>query len=177
MGQRGPLRNPNSRRGQAEIRKRQQLTVNESPGTDAGKPTVEIPADLPTCDKCLPRRVQEIYRNLVIDLAGANVPIKQIDSHAVTMAARCLEAVERAEALASGDDSPPAVKLAALRLQGQYSKDLIQWLQLICATPGARARIGLKGAEPKKAAGPLATILAMKHNRDVAKRGLKLQGL
>ena len=57
------------------------------------------------------------------------------------------------------------VKLAALRLQGQYSKDLIQWLQLICATPGARARIGMKGTGTKKAMGPLAAILAAKQGR------------
>jgi len=164
MGQRGPVRNPNSRRGQAEIRKQQRLTAVNGPSTSGGSPSIDTPANLPTCDKCLPRRVQEIYRNLVIDLAGANVPIKQIDSHAVTMAARCLEAVERAEALAE-EDSPAEVKLAALRLQGQYSKDLIQWLQLICATPGARARIGMKGTEPKRAMGPLAAILAAKQGR------------
>lgn len=125
---------------------------------------MEIPSDLPTCDKCLPRRVQEIYQNLVIDLAGAKVPIKQIDSHAITMAARCLDAVEQAEAMAADGSVEVSARLAALRLKGQFSKDLIQWLQLICATPGARARIGLKG-QPEKKGGTLAALLAAKQGR------------
>jgi hypothetical protein len=165
MGQRGPLRNPNSRRGQAEIRKQQRLNAAQPKAEGGQVESISVPDNLPTCDKCLPRRVQEIYRNLVIELAGAGVPIKQIDSYAVTMAARCLEAVERAEALATAGDSPVEAKLAALRLQGQYGKDLIQWLQLICATPGARARIGMKPDKKPAAAGPLAQILAAKLGR------------
>jgi len=168
MGQRGPIRNPNSRRGQAEIRKRQKFTV--IPGTPGRVAEAALPipgpaaSDLPTCDKCLPRRVQEIYQNLVIDLAGAKVPIKQIDSHAITMAARCLDAVEAAEAIAESADTPVEQRLSALRLKVQFGKDLIQWLQLICATPGARARIGLKAPAEKKI-GPLAQILAAKQGR------------
>lgn len=168
MGRRGPIRNPNSRRGQAEIRKRQKLTViSGTPGTEAESVAIEaatVPSDLPTCDKCLPRRVREIYQNLVIDLAGAKVPIKQIDSHAITMAARCLDAVESAEAIAENPDTPVEHRLSALRLKAQFGKDLIQWLQLICATPGARARIGLKAPAEKKM-GPLAQMLAAKQGR------------
>src|ERR1017187_6705812 len=100
MGQRGPVRNPNSRRGQSEIRRRQQLEATSgAKGTPAAAAS-SAPLELPTCDKCLPRRVQEIYQNLVIDLAGAKVPIKQIDSHAITMATRCLDSVEQAERMA-----------------------------------------------------------------------------
>lgn len=168
MGQRGPIRNPNSRRGQQEILKRQKVAVVES--TQDGAPSlgptgpVSAPGNLPTCDTCLPRRVQEIYQNLVIDLAGAKVPIKQIDAHAITMAARSLEAVEAVEKMFLDGDLTPESRLAALRLKGQFSKDLIQWLQLICATPGARARIGLKAPAEKKA-GPLAQMLAARQGR------------
>jgi len=101
---------------------------------------------------------------LVIDLAAAQVPIKQIDSHAITMAARCLEAVESAERMSVDGKLTPEQRLSALRLRAQFGKDLIQWLQLICATPGARSRIGLKTA-PEKKAGPLAAIIAAKQRR------------
>lgn len=161
MGQRGPVRDPNSRRGRAEILKRQKLESIYSPPESGPVEVVSVPADLPTCDKCLPRRVREIYQNLVIDLAGAKVPIKQIDSHAITMAARCLDSVESAERMSEDADAGPDLRLAALRLKSQFSKDLIQWLQLICATPGARARIGLKAPQEKKA-GVLAGLIAQR---------------
>lgn len=108
--------------------------------------------------------MQEIYQNLVVDLAGAKVPIKQIDSHAITMAARCLEAIETAEGMAMDEEAAPEVRLSALRVKAGFAKDLIQWLQLICATPGARARIGLK-APPEKKMGPLAQMIAAKQKR------------
>lgn len=164
MGARGPLRSPSSRRGQAEIRKRQKLTAISSSENGPSKTAAEIPPDLPVCDPKTPRRVQEIYRNLVIDLAGAKVPIKQIDSHAITMAARCLASIESAEEIAGDDTAQPETRLSAIRLVTQASKDLVQWLQLICATPGTRARIGLKTA-PEKKAGPLAALLAAKQRR------------
>lgn len=167
MGARGPIRNPNSRRGQAEIRKRQQLAVPDASGrvsAVARSNPANAAAGLPVCDASLPRRVREIYQNLVIDLASARVPIEQIDAHAITMAARCLDAVETAERMAMDEGSAAEVRLSALRIKSGFSKDLIQWLQLICATPGARARIGLKVA-PEKKLGPLAQILAAKQRR------------
>jgi hypothetical protein len=168
MGQRGPIRDPNSRRGRAEILKRQKLATI-SPGSAGASAAPKVtppngPGELPTCDKCLPRRIQEIYQNLVIDLAAARVPIKQIDSHAITMAARCLDAIEKVEQMTADPDAPPERILAALRMAAGYGKDLQRWLELICATPGARARIGVKG-EPEKKAGPLAQILAMKQRK------------
>lgn len=168
MGQRGPIRNPNSRRGQQEILKRQKVEAVEP--TQDGVPSlstsgpVSVPGNLPTCDTCLPRRVREIYQNLVIDLAGAKVPIKQIDSHAITMAARCLEAVERVEKIAADGDTPMERILACMKMAAGYGKDLQRWLELICATPGARARIGLKAPVEKKA-GPLAALLAQRQRK------------
>lgn len=48
-------------------------------------------------------------------------------------------------------------RLAGLRLKYQYGQSLKDWLDRICATPGTRARIGLRG-QPKKAADPLAIV-------------------
>ena len=75
-----------------------------------------------------------------------------------------MDAVESAEKIAESADTPVEHRLSALRLKAQFGKDLIQWLQLICATPGARARIGLKAPTEKKM-GPLAQILAAKLKR------------
>jgi hypothetical protein len=101
---------------------------------------------------------------LVIELAAAAVPIKQADSYAITMAARCLYSVEEAEKLIGDGKTPAELRISALRLVSQNGKDLQRWLELICATPGSRARIGLKPA-PEKKKGPLAAILEAKLNR------------
>jgi hypothetical protein len=108
--------------------------------------------------------VAEIWQSLVFDLLAAKVPIKQVDTHAISMAARCLDAVESAERLAENGELDPEKRLTALRLKAQFGKDLIQWLQLICATPSTRARIGLRDPV-KKPAGPLAQLLAAKQGR------------
>jgi hypothetical protein len=65
--------------------------------------------------------------------------------------------VEDVERMAGDGDLQPEQRMSALRLAGQFGKDLVQWLQLICATPGARARIGLRAPAEKKA-GLLAQI-------------------
>jgi hypothetical protein len=77
--------------------------------------------------------------------------------------------VEAAERIAGDGDIETDERLAALRLKAQFGKDLIQWLQLICATPGARARIGLKQQAEKKG-GVLEAILAAKLGRVSAGR-------
>ena len=158
------MRDPNSRRGRAEILKRQKLTAVEAGDKTPAAPLPPINPEAPKCPPGLPRRVAEIWQNLVFDLLAARVPIKQVDAHAILMAARTLDAVEAAERIAEDGELDAEKRLTALRLKAQFGKDLIQWLQLICATPGTRARIGV-GGQPKKAAGPLAQLLAAKQGR------------
>jgi hypothetical protein len=98
---------------------------------------------------------------LVTDLIAAKVPIQQIDSPGITMAARALDSVEQAERMANDSSFDAGLRFNAIRLQAQLSRDLQKWLELICATPGARARIGIKAA-PEKKLGPLALMLAAK---------------
>jgi hypothetical protein len=160
----GPLRNPNSRRGQAEIRKRQRLMAAEVAAKPDATPLPVPASDLPACDPKLPRAVREKYLNLVTNLAAAKVPVKQIDADAITMAARSLAAVEMWETIEFDADQPIEVRTSAARHRAAAGKDLIQWLQLICATPGARARIGLKAA-PERKLGPLAQLIAAKQGR------------
>lgn len=167
MGQRGPIRDPNSRRGRAEIARRQKLAENpESKPQRTTGPTC-LPesgsGDLPTCPAWLPRNQAELFANLVMDLLAAKVPVRRIDSHAVAMAVQCLAGVEDAAGIYN-DAETAEQRIAALRIKAQFQKDLKDWLQLICATPGARARIGLKAA-PEKKAGPLAALIAARQGK------------
>jgi hypothetical protein len=168
MGLRGPLRSPTSRRGQAEIRKRQKLADNPAPPPPAATESACTPSapigKLPTPPKCFTREQAEAYQNLVVDLLAARVPLERVDGHALAMAVRCLAAVEGAEQIANDGESTTEQRLAAYRLMSAYSKDLKDWLQIVCAAPAARARIGLKSA-PERKPGPLAQLIAMKQGR------------
>jgi hypothetical protein len=168
MGLRGPLRNPNSRRGQAEIRKRQKLADNPAPPPLPATEPACIPSapvgKLPTPPKCFTREQAEQFQNLVVDLLAARVPLERVDAHAIAMAVRCLAAIEGAERIANDGESTHDQRLSAYRLMSAYSKDMKDWLQIVCAAPGARARIGLKSA-PERKPGPLAQLIALKQGR------------
>ena len=169
MGLRGPLRNPNSRRGQAEIRKRQRLAEQQAGQPQSSATETCIPEngnpELPTYPKCFTRQQAELFQNLVTDLLAARVPLARVDSHAIAMAVRCISAIEDADRISADPEATVEQRLAALRLQSTFSKDLKEWLTQICANPGARVRIGVKGT-PEKKAGPLAAILAAKQRRN-----------
>ena len=152
MGLRGPLRDPTSRRGRAEAR-RAQAQESELVVAAAGDP--EYPA-------WATERQRELFTGIVRDLHAAKVPIKHIDGHAIMMAVECLDSVQQAEELMSDQDLEPESRLAALKCKMQAGRDLMQWLEKICATPGSRARIGVK-AEPEKKGGVLAELLAKRN--------------
>jgi hypothetical protein len=169
MGLRGPSRNPNSRRGRAEAEKAAKLAaIAKPPAKPAGparaKPAPVSVAGSPTCPEWLSPDQAELFASLVTDLEAAQVPIKHIDAHAIMMAVQCLSSVKDAGTIFSDEDLEPKDRLMALRLKAQAGKDLQQWLQIICATPGARARIGLKTEAPKKK-GFLEQLLAAKQGR------------
>jgi len=170
MGLRGPQRSPTSRRGRAEAENLKEIAarVQRTATAPAAKPTPNgIPTvsnGIPTCPDWLTVDQAALFASLVADLKAAGVPIKNIDRHAIMMAVQCLSSVKDAGTIFSDEDLEPKDRLMALRLKAQAGKDLQQWLQLICATPGARARIGLKVEAPKKL-GPLAQILAAKQGR------------
>jgi phage terminase small subunit len=166
MGLRGPQRNPNSRRGRAEAEKAAKLAAIAKLRVPArAKPAPISPATgSPICPDWLSPDQAKLFASLVTDLEAAQVPIKHIDAHAIMMAVQCLSSVKDAGTIFEDEDLEPKDRLLALRLKAQAGKDLQQWLQLICATPGARARIGLKTEAPKKL-GPLALMLAAKQGR------------
>jgi hypothetical protein len=164
MGARGPIRNPNSRRGQQEIRKQQRLMAADAARVVDRSPAPEMPADLPTCDPKLPRRVREIYQNLVIWATAAKNQLKQVDSIGLTQVARKLWAIEKSEAIAGNEDAPPEQVLAALKHMDTLDKGLPQWLHEMGLTPRGRAALGLKAA-PERKLGPLAQLIAAKQGR------------
>lgn len=168
MGLRGPLRNPNSRRGQAEVKRRQKLADSPKPVTLVATKPECIPSapigKLPTPPKCFTREQAEAYQNLVVDLLAARVPLERVDGHALAMAVRCISAIEGAERIANDGESTTEQILGAYRLMSAYSKDLKDWLQIVCAAPGARARIGLK-PPPEKKESKIAEFLARREAR------------
>jgi len=168
MGLRGPLRNPNSRRGRAEAKAREQMAVMDGTSQPKSQSVLAMPSpetrEIPPCPDWLSAATRKIYNGLVSELIAASVPIKSIDSHAIAMAAQCLNAIRETEGLVMDQELDAEKRLMALRLNAQYGRDLKDWLQLICATPGSRARIGVT-SEPKKKLGPLAQLLAARQKR------------
>jgi phage terminase small subunit len=168
MGHRGPLRNPNSRRGIAEAKKAQLLADLTEIGK-APTPIRRLPAPVEEtvgdaiCPSWLSKEGREIWHQLVLDLESAGVVIKQVDAHAVAMAADCLSEIadwgERKKA--------PGLSLTAhLNISAIIQKNraaVASWLDKIGGTPSGRARLPVK-ATPKKA-GPLARILAAKQGQ------------
>ena len=162
MGARGPLRDPNSRRGQAEAVAVHRINLDDTIAVvGPSAQTRQTQGYHPVCPTGLPQRVAELWQEIVDNLMEAKVPVKQIDMYAISQAARCLAGAERADALMDDPTLDGKGHLAALKLGQQFGKDLVQWLTLIGATPAARARIGIK-ASPDKPKGTLAKILEQK---------------
>src|SRR5450432_2318074 len=91
MPQRGPVRNPNSRRGLVEARKAAKYAALGGHGPARVEPVAiptpaGSPGELPTCP-ILPGRVATTWQTLVNDLAAAGVPLKQLDSRSIRVAA------------------------------------------------------------------------------------------
>lgn len=156
MGLRGPLRDPNSRRGRKESVGRNVLAVMA--------PADGSPRVLPVCDPDLPERVRQIFADLVRWAAEAKLPLKQMDSVAFTGASRCVYAIERASTIMEDPDADAETRVSAMRLSASLERDLQKWLEMIGGTPGSRARIGIR-AEPPKKEGPLARMLAARQRQ------------
>jgi hypothetical protein len=168
MGIRGPLRNPNSRRGRAEIRRIQKLAENPPAPVKHPQPAPEnppvTPENLPTPPECFNREQKKLFQNLVVDLLAAKVPLRRVDGHAIAQAVRCIAAIEEAEEIGNSGEANFDQRLAALRLKYQYGASLKDWLDRICATVPSRARAVGKEV-PEKKPGPLAQLLAGRQAR------------
>jgi len=141
MGTRGVIRQPDSVRGL-----REKIPPPDEP-------------EMPVCPKWLSKSGKKEFHNLVTMLTAAKVPIKQVDCYAVAMAATCVSGVAE---WTSNEQTSESLreKIDCSKLVARYQKDSLQWLNLICATPTARARIGLRSTAKKD--GPLAQLLERK---------------
>ena len=130
----GPLRNPNSRRGQAEIRKKQRLALaagaaNQVP-SDAVSGVSSQTQKLPTCPKWLPKRVAEKWCDLVIDMAAAGIVVQALDSRSIALAAGYEADLADLEEMSGGDIEPEHL-MQNIRLKNSCRKDLLAALMAI----------------------------------------------
>jgi hypothetical protein len=149
----GPMRNPNSRRGQAEIRKKQRLAlvsaaVKQDPSS-AVSAVPDCPHKLPTCPKWLPKRVVEKWLNLVIDMAAAGIVVQAIDSRSIALAAGYEADLSDLEDMASGEISHEHL-MQTIRLKNSCRKDLLAALMAIGGTPVVRLRARIAPEEKAK---------------------------
>ncbi len=158
MGLRGPLRDPESRRGKQEARKGQVLAMVQ------GAPVAVASPAAPVCDSNLPARVQEIYGNLMAWAIEAKTRVKQIDSVAFTQAARGLYAIERAESVMEDPRTSGSTMLEAMKMMQTADRSIQNWFKEIGASPAARARMGQK-PEPEKRGGAIADLIARRNGR------------
>jgi hypothetical protein len=147
MGERGPIRDPGSRRGAREL-----------PGFQQDAP------ELPEPPRWLTIAARATFSGLVEDLAAASVPIRMVDGHAIAMAAHALT---QAQSWARRESRVRKIeqKLECSRMAARFQRDAEKLLNVICATPSSRARIGLRATEPKKNAGRVLQIIAARENR------------
>jgi hypothetical protein len=155
MGQRGPARNPQSRRGRAEAKATQR--VNTQAAMNALPPVAPkqaAPADLetPTCPEWLSPSGKETWHSLTTLLTAADVSLLGIDTYALAMAAYSLSAVAEWGARENGPDLEVETRLGIAKHVLKHQAASQSWLEKIGATPSSRLRMGIKG---KAAAVPL----------------------
>ena len=107
---------------------------------------------------------REIFDSLVEDLTAARVPIKAVDSHAIAMAAHCVQQTQEwASIQTQAADVGSRKECAALVVR--FQRDAQDWLSVIGGTPKSRAQMGIKGATQKTPAGALAVLRARQQER------------
>jgi hypothetical protein len=153
MGARGPMRDPLSRRGQIE-------QVTQARSTLDGADVHAVPSTdeaaalglgrLPVCPAGLPPRVAEYYDKLLADMVTARVPVEHLDEAVITQTARCLDTIDECEVRNYDKALDPKTRYAYMSLQLKAIAECGKWLERICATPGSRARIGVKPVQEKK---------------------------
>jgi phage terminase small subunit len=124
MGSRGPLRDPNSIRGERETRQQRRKCA-----TDPRSIT-------PTMPDWLPETAASDWRAVVRDLLAADVVLQRIDGFSIGLFVLTIQ--ETRKAAEKGD-----TKLAA-----RLGRDALQWAAAVGATPAARARLNIKPAKP-----------------------------
>jgi phage terminase small subunit len=111
----------------------------------------------------LPAEAVKQFDILAQDLVSANVPVKQADSNAIACTAQCITDLAYWSKKKKGMKTVKDL-LNCSKLIARYQSDLQKWLNAICATPKARASMGLKATPKKK--GTFATLIDLKKGND-----------
>jgi phage terminase small subunit len=127
----GALRQPDSKRGIKE-------------GLIIDNPEEPIAPDW------LSIQAQKEFHIMVRYLIDASVPLKQIDSYALGMAAYCVSNVAAWSERENEADTLHE-KLSCAKVIARYQGDSQKWLSVIGGTPKARAQIGIKSTKRNKA--------------------------
>jgi hypothetical protein len=161
-GSRGPQRKVGSVRWNREVRKKQKLALIDRPTPQTGqKAPVALKngeGKLPTCPAWLSKPVAERWLALVTDMAAAGVPLKEIDSRAVAVAAGYEGDLAGLEAMSANPTLDAEGRLVAIRLKNATRKDYLAALQAIGGTPLVRLRAGVAPAEKPKVANEWADV-------------------
>ena len=116
--------------------------------------------EMVTAPSWLSDSARKEFEIMVSSLTAAEVPIKQVDSYAIGMAASCVANVaiwtERESSAQSLQD-----QIHCSRLIARYQADSQKWFAVIGGTPKARAQIGIKSINRKE--GKLEQLLRAKN--------------
>src|SRR5437868_5603775 len=121
MGIRGPLRMPNSRRGERERRR------------NTGKSAPE-PFTRPELPKWLPEPAAPFWNQLVENLEAAKVPLERCDSEALAMYALAVYETQKAAHLAEGATTD-VLRLKFMSQSARFGRDALNWSSQLGATP------------------------------------------
>ena len=121
--------------------------------------TLDAP-EAPQAPAWINEATKKEFNNLVVGLIAAQVPLKAVDAQAVAMAASCIANVA---VWTANEETAQTLKEKSecSKLVARYQRDSQKWLDIICATPAARARIGIRSTSKKE--GKLEQLLKAKH--------------
>jgi hypothetical protein len=111
----------------------------------------DIAANLPTCPEWLPRPVAGHWTRLVIDMAAAGIPLKQVDSRCVALVAGYEADLVGLEEICASGTGDVEQRLASIRLKNQTRKNYLSALTTIGGTPVVRLRARIAPEEKRKA--------------------------
>ncbi len=126
MGSRGPVRDPDSRRGRREAQQ-----------ADA-PPMVAEEIVFPSDDE---QTVEELFHKIAADLVAANIPVRQKDAYAIKCVAQNILSLRRAEQRQDAPDLEAKVALRYAALCASLTKDIMKDLAALGATPVATMRL------------------------------------
>ena len=127
MGQRGPLRQPFSKRG---------LQQSVQPPTAGDASVIPMP-------DWLPKKTHAAWDKILGDLCAAGVPLKPADAPALGMYVLSLHLAQESAKASERERKNSDRALRFAQLAARFGRDALAWSAAIGGTPGARARMSV----------------------------------